>query len=101
MAGSGDSSGYQRDYLSVRVDDVLLPNDSSDPERHATATDNAGILRMTADDTARTARWSRARDIRLDLACNGGGSQRYGCERGIDRGPLLDALLAERDASAG
>jgi hypothetical protein len=94
----GTHLGYQRNYLSVQVDDVLLPNHSWDPERHATAIDNGGILRMTADDAARTARWSRARGIRLDLACNGGGSQRYVCERGIDRDPLLDALLAERDA---
>jgi len=90
--------GYQRNYLSVQVDDVLLPNSSWDPERHTTVTDSAGILRMTADDAARTARWSRARGIRLDLACNGGGSERYLVERGIERDPLLDALLAERDA---
>ena len=94
----GTHLGYQRNYLSVQVDDVLLPNQSWDPERHATATDSGGILRMTADDAARTARWSRTRGIRLDLACNGGGSRRYMCERGIDRDPLLDALLAERDA---
>ena len=90
--------GYQRNYLSVQVDDVLLPNHSWDSEQHATTTGNAGILRMTADDALRTARWSRARGIRLDLACNGGGSERYLIERGIDRDPLLDALLAERDA---
>jgi len=90
--------GYQRNYLSVQVDDVLLPNSSWDPEQHATVTDSAGTLRMTADDAARTARWSRTRGIRLDLACNGGGSRRYVFERGIDRDPLLDALLAERDA---
>ena len=53
---------------------------------------------MTADDATRTARWSRTRGIRLDLACNGAGSQRYECEHGIDHDPLLDALLAERDA---
>jgi hypothetical protein len=94
----GTYLGYQRNYLSVQVDDVLLPNQSWDPERHATATHSGAILRMTADDAARTARWSRTRGVRLDLACNGGGSQRYVCERGIDRDPLLDALLAERDA---
>ena len=93
----GTHLGYQRNYLSVQVDDVLLPNQSWDPERHATATDSVGMLRMTADDVARTARWSRTRGIRLDLACNGGGSRRYVCERGVDRDPLLDALVAERD----
>ncbi len=90
--------GYQRNYLSVQVDDVLLPNESWDLEGHTSVTDRGGTLRMTADDAARTARWSRMRGIRLDLACNGGGSQRYMSERGMDRDPLLDALLADRDA---
>ena len=94
----GTHVGYQRNYLTVQVDDVLLPNYSWDPRRHATATGSDAILRMTADDAARTARWSRTRGIRLDLACNGGGSRRYLAEGGLKRDPLLDALLAERDA---
>ena len=38
----GTHLGYQRNYLSVQVDDVLLPNHSWDLERHATATDARG-----------------------------------------------------------
>jgi len=87
--------GYQRNYLTVHVDDVLLPNHGWDPVRHATGT---GILRMTAQDAARAARWSREQGIRLDLACNGAGSQRHALETGAPGDPLLDALLAERDA---
>jgi hypothetical protein len=87
--------GYQRNYLSVHVDDVLLPNRGWDPDRHATGTE---MLRMTAEDVIRTARWSRTRGIRLDLACNGAGSQRHARETGAQGDPLLDALLTERDA---
>jgi hypothetical protein len=87
--------GYQRNYLTVHVDDVLLPNHGWDPQRHATGT---GILRMTAEDASRAARWSREKGIRLDLACNGAGSQRHALETGAQEDPLLEALLAERDA---
>jgi hypothetical protein len=87
--------GYQRNYLAVHVDDVLLPNHGWDPERHATGTE---MLRMTAADAVRTARWSRTTRLRLDLACNGAGSQRHARETGAPADPLLDALLAERDA---
>lgn len=91
----GVNLGYERNYLTLHVDDVLLPNHGWDPERHATGT---GMLRMTAQDALRTARWSRARGIRLDLACNGAGSERHARETGASRDPLLDALLTERDA---
>jgi hypothetical protein len=94
----GTHLGHQRNYLTLQVDDVLLPNHSWDTDQHASATDGNQILRMTAEDARRTARWSRARGIRLDLACNGAGSRRYARERGVDRDPLLEALLAERDA---
>lgn len=94
----GSYLGYQRNYLTLQVDDVLLPNHAWDLGRHATAINGGGMLRMTAEDARRTAAWSRARGIRLDLACNGAGSKWYARERGVDRDPLLEALLAERDA---
>lgn len=87
--------GYQRNYLTVHVDDVLLPNHGWDPERHVTG---SGMLRMSAQDALRTARWSQTRGIRLDFACNGAGSERHARETGASRDPLLDALLSERDA---
>ena len=93
----GAHLGYQRNYLTLQVDDVLLPNQGWDPKRHASDTGTAGTLRMTAEDATRTADWSRARGLRLDLACNGAGSQRYAQESGAGQDPLLDALLSERD----
>jgi hypothetical protein len=94
----GTFLGYERNYLTLQVDDVLLPNHSWDPERHMTATDDDRMLRMSTADATRTARWSRSRGIRLDLACNGAGSRRYVQERGTDEDPLLAALLADQDA---
>src|ERR1700751_5113835 len=86
--------GYQRNYLTVQIDDVLLPNHAWDPERHATGD---RTLRMSSEDVGRTARWSRSRRLRLDLACNGAGSERHALESGLGRDSLLDALLRERD----
>ena len=89
--------GHRRNHLSVQVDDVLLPNYGWDAARHVTAIDRSAMLRMRAEDAVRTARWSRRSSIRLDLACNGSGSRRFMQEHGLDRDPLLDALLCERD----
>lgn len=86
--------GFQRNYLTLQVDDVLLPNHAWDPHQHATGD---RMLRMSPEDAARTARWSRSRRIRLDLACNGAGSERHVRETGLQRDPLLEALLDERD----
>ncbi len=94
----GTFLGYERNYLTLQVDDVLLPNHSWDPERHMTATGSDQLLRMGTEDAARTARWSRSRGIRLDLACNGAGSGRYVEEHSADEDPLLTALLADQDA---
>ena len=94
----GTFLGYERNYLALQVDDVLLPNHSWDLDRHMTATESDRVLRMSAEDATRTARWSRSRGVRLDLACNGAGSRRYIEERGADEDPLLTALLADRDA---
>jgi hypothetical protein len=85
----GAHVGHDRHYLSLHVDDVLLANRMWDVSRHAGDGDPAATARMTARDAARAARWSRARGLRLDLACNGHGSS----ERPGD--PLLGALLDE------
>ena len=84
--------GHDRHYLSLHVDDVLLANHSWDVSRHAGDTDPSAAARMTARDAVRVARWSRDRNLRLDLACNGHGSS----ARPGD--PLLGALVSEGDA---
>lgn len=94
----GTFVGLERNYLSVQIDDVLLANHSWDIDRHESDPSARASLRMTAQDARRAATWSRARGLRLDLACNGGGSRRYMDEAGIESDPLLAALLLERDA---
>lgn len=94
----GTYLGHQRNYLSLHVDDVLLPNHGWNLATHRTDRGQAAQIRMTADDAALAARWSRSRAVRLDLVCNGAGSDRYATETGSGADPLLDALIRERDA---
>lgn len=89
--------GMHRNYLAAHVDDVLMANHAWSVTRHVTNLGSAGLLRMTSDDAIRTARWSRRRKVRLDLACNGAGSLRF-ADGATGRDPLLHALLSHRNA---
>jgi peptidoglycan/xylan/chitin deacetylase (PgdA/CDA1 family) len=93
----GTYLGFERNYLPIQIDDVLLPNHSWDVEAHETDLSPEASIRMTAEDATRAANWSRARGLRLDLACNGVGSERHARRAGVTVDPLLDALLAERE----
>jgi hypothetical protein len=88
--------GYERHYLSVQIDDVLLANHSWSVGAHRSDRDPDSSVRMTAADAARAGRWARSRGLRLDLACNGGGSEGYASAVGTD--PLLTALMEENGA---
>jgi len=89
--------GYERNYMPLHIDDVLLPNHSWNVTRHATDRHTGALIRMTAGDAAHAADFARSRGLRLDLACNGSGSERYTREAGVDRDPLLAALLDQRE----
>jgi hypothetical protein len=88
--------GFERHYLSLHVDDVLLPNPSWNVVTHSS--DARTLIRMSTADAARSACWSRERGLRLDLVCNGSGTSRYVADRRATRDPLLDSLMAERTA---
>jgi len=92
----GSYLGFERNYLPVHIDDVLLANHSWNVATHRTDDDPRATIRMTAADVARAAGWSRARRLRLDMVCNGGGSERYRAAAGLTADPVLDALLDER-----
>ncbi len=94
----GTYLGYERNYLSLHVDDVLLPNRASSVAADAIDSGPSALIRMSARDASRAARWSRAQRLRLDLVCNGAGSERHAREIGVKQDPLLAALLSERDA---
>jgi hypothetical protein len=89
--------GHERNYLPLQVDDVLLPNHGWDSISKTIDVTRGAMMRMTADDAHHAARWSHAHGLRLDLACNGAGSERHTREAGLDADPLLGVLLSMRD----
>jgi hypothetical protein len=89
--------GHDRNYLPLQVDDVLLPNHGWNAASKTIDVTREAMIRMTADDAHHAARWSRSRGLRLDLVCNGAGSERHAREAGLDADPLLRALLSRRD----
>ena len=90
--------GYERHYLSVEIDDVLLGNHSWSVGAHRSDRDPGSSVRMTAADAVRAGRWARSRGLRLDLVCNGGGSESHATAGAAD--PLLAALV-EQDGAFG
>ncbi|MBV9682671.1 MAG: hypothetical protein JO046_12820, partial [Solirubrobacterales bacterium] len=93
----GSYVGFERNYLPIHVDDVLLANHSWNVVTHRADDDPSAAIRISADDVAEAARWSRARRLRLDMVCNGGGSERYQAAAGLAADPALDALVKERE----
>jgi hypothetical protein len=89
--------GHERNYLPLQIDDVLLPNHGWNPASKTIDVTPGAMIRMTADDAHHAAQWSRERGVRLDLVCNGAGSERHAREAGLDVDPLLGALLDRRD----
>ena len=89
--------GHERNYLPLQIDDVLLPNHGWDAASKTIDLTRGAMIRMTADDAHHAARWSRSRGLRLDLVCNGAGSERHARETGLEADPLLGALLSRRD----
>lgn len=92
----GARLGCERNYLPLHVDDVLLGNHSWNLTTHSSCADPGAAIRMTSQDGVRAARWARARGLRLDLVCNGDGSERHRVEAGASNDGLLDALLRYR-----
>lgn len=100
--------GYHRQFLSVHIDDVFLPDDRWSVDGNCTPGEDCPRdangnslyatepIRMTATDVARAVDWQRRAGIRLDLAFNGAGSDEAVAANGSD--PLTDALVANRGA---
>ncbi len=90
--------GFERNYLSVQIDDVLLPNHSWNVATHESDRDPQTSVRMSARDACHAARWVGERGLRLDLAYNGAGSSLHKLQAGVDSDRLLQTLLRRRDA---
>jgi hypothetical protein len=101
--------GHWRNWLSVHVDDVFLPDDRWDTGANCTVGDDCNasrdpnvapyntLIRMrtdtdpTKDDVVTLVNWQKNRNFKLDLAFNGDGS--------VDAGtgdPLTAKLLANK-----
>jgi hypothetical protein len=90
--------GHWRNWLSVHVDDIFLPDARWDAARNCTVGDGCpespnppADIRMTPDDVTFLRTWQNAQGFKMELAFNGEGS--------IDAGPsdpLTAKLVAER-----
>ncbi|GAA3286135.1 hypothetical protein GCM10020218_047440 [Dactylosporangium vinaceum] len=95
--------GYTRNYFSVHVDDVFLPDDRWDTVHNCTVGDDCNpqrdpatlpynqTIRMTKDDVDALIAWQNARGVKLDVVFNGGGSVEAGAGD-----PLTAAVVAAK-----
>ncbi|MGI5179120.1 hypothetical protein ACQEVZ_22585 [Dactylosporangium sp. CA-152071] len=90
--------GNTRNFLSVHVDDVLLPDDRWDTTHNCTVGDDCGpgientTIRMTPADVQALIAWQQANDLKLDIAFNGGGSVEAGAGD-----PLTTAMVNNKN----
>ncbi len=103
-ATRGVHLGYDRNYFSVHVDDVFLPDSRWSDQAKCTPGDDfcpANVttpdIRMTSADVARLTGWQAAQNFRLDMVFNGGGSVQWVTDHGSD--PLATAFTAPQTAS--
>ncbi|WP_344835803.1 hypothetical protein [Actinocorallia longicatena] len=93
--------GYNRQYFSVHVDDLFLPDARWSTTANCTpgegCTDpnvTTPDIRMTADDVTAAANWSTQNDFTFDMYFNGFGSDEAVEQNGSD--PLLTAVQANK-----
>jgi len=94
--------GHYRNYLSVNVDDVFLPDSrwsttgNCTPGEDCLGGETTEDIRMTPADVANAAAWQQSHGFTLDLLFNAGGSDEAVAASGTD--PLTTALLAAKDS---
>ncbi|MCU1458351.1 MAG: hypothetical protein JWL73_2443, partial [Actinomycetia bacterium] len=97
--------GYDRNYFTVQVDDLFLPDSRWSTTANCTPGDDcpAGSpvttpdIRMTPADVTTAVQWSQQMGFRLDFAFNGGGSDEWAASHGgVD--PLKPAILANKSS---
>lgn len=99
----GVSTSVNRNYVSVHIDDVLLPNAqwSTDgqcevgrncPTEHS----DLGPIRMVADDVPALVDWQKKSGIYLDVVMNGAGAGQYAVDHG-GQDPLMESVKAHKD----
>ncbi len=95
--------GYDRNYFSVHVDDVFLPDarwsttgDCTPGEGCADPSITTPDIRMTPADVTAAVNWEKQSGFTLDLLFNGGGSDEAVAQNGSD--PLLTAFQSDKSA---
>ncbi|WP_238010835.1 hypothetical protein KZZ52_03915 [Dactylosporangium sp. AC04546] len=95
--------GITRNFFSVHIDDVFLPDDRWDTVHNCTVGDDCNpqrdpavlpyntTIRMTPDDVRAAIAWQRANGVKLDMVFNGGGSVEAGAGD-----PLTSAYLTNK-----
>ncbi|MEV4513546.1 hypothetical protein AB0K00_31835 [Dactylosporangium sp. NPDC049525] len=90
--------GITRNFFSVHVDDVFLPDDRWDTAHNCTVGDDCGAgtpdntpIRMTPADVQALVAWQQAKGLKLDVVFNGGGSVEAGAGD-----PLTTAMVASK-----
>jgi hypothetical protein len=90
--------GHWRNWFSLHVDDVFLPDDRWNATANCTVGDDcpAGVtgkaaIRMTPSDVDTLAAWQQRNGLKLDLAYNAAGSEEAGAGD-----PLTARLLARK-----
>ncbi|HEU4346483.1 MAG TPA: hypothetical protein VFR35_01720, partial [Actinoplanes sp.] len=94
--------GLSRNFLSVQVDDVFLPDSRWSESANCTPGEDcpAGVttpeIRMRAADAFAAATWQISRHFTLDMAFNANGSVEAADQSMTGRDPLTDAMVMLR-----
>ena len=93
--------GLTRNFLSVQVDDVFLPDsrwsssDNCTPGEDCPAGVTTTEIRMDADDASAAAQWQVSQNLELDMVFNANGSVEAAAEAPNGHDPLTDAMVAQ------
>lgn len=100
------SLSFNRNYFSVHIDDVFLPDDRWSVDGNCTIGDGCDVneypptapgstIRMTPDDAAYLRQWQYRTGMKMDVVFNGVGVAEFKEENGgVD--PLTDEILAHK-----
>jgi hypothetical protein len=104
-ATRGVNLGYHRNYFSVQVDDIFLPDSRWSSTGHCTPGDNCvdpnvktTDIRMLPADVDKLVAWQSGNTFPLDMVFNGGGSDLWKQDTGAATDPLLDSFTANKAA---
>lgn len=100
----GVSTSVNRNYMSVHIDDVLLPNAQWSAEGQCEVgrncpTEHADLapIRMVPDDVPALVDWQKKNGVYLDVVLNGAGAGQYAAKNG-GQDPLMESVKANKEA---